>query len=59
LWCAAIETAEQLLSFYRDLLGMVPSNNLATDVVMRRTNTTVNALAEYVTRLVSLQLPAL
>ena len=50
LCCAAIESAEELLGFYRDLLGVVPSNNLATDVVMRRSNTTVNALSEYVMR---------
>ena len=47
---AAIESAEELLGFYRDLLGVVPSNNLATDLVMRRSNTTVSALSEYVMR---------
>lgn len=47
---SGIESAEQLLKFYRELLGIVPYNNLVTEVVMRRSGTTVETIAEYVSR---------
>uniref|UniRef100_A0A061QRP6 UspA domain-containing protein n=1 Tax=Tetraselmis sp. GSL018 TaxID=582737 RepID=A0A061QRP6_9CHLO len=45
-----IERAEALLSYFRGLLGIVPSNQLTTEVVMRRSGTTVETLIDYIGR---------
>jgi hypothetical protein len=39
-----------MMAFYRELLGVVPSNQLITEVVVRRHGTTVDTLMDYVKR---------
>lgn len=46
-----IHRAEDMMAYYRELLGIVPSNQLVTEVVVRRHGTTVETLLDYVARL--------
>jgi len=45
-----IHRAEDMMAYYRELLGIVPSNQLVTEVVVRRHGTTVETLLDYVAR---------